>query len=265
MAANHQWPSTCTDTQLKIIAGQRRRWPFPGSVNLQCLRPAMQPPQPRRNILETGGVEHCPFPPDILFPQLQDTVDPGLAGSVLPVPSACTEVHIISRGRRCRNTVPTRKHQSQEILPAAPHQEDRPVFSARVVLLIGDPRPHHFTRVRVAVRLRGIPNGSAAPEITGIINSGGAGCSGRHSGRCLAIGLPGNPVGVRAGPLTCSRGGRARILEQPEPCLDCGRQRTKIESHPPTLSPDTARSLAGNKHHPCPDAVRWAGTWDTGG
>src|SRR5213080_320496 len=104
MATNHLWPSTCTDTQLSIVAEAPRR----------RLRPAVPFAQCRGDGAERAGVEDGTFTPHVLRFNLQDTVQLGFAGTTFPVPGARSDVHVVVRPAGVAVVVPAGQHQTQQ-------------------------------------------------------------------------------------------------------------------------------------------------------
>src|SRR5512140_1644516 len=128
MATNHMWPSTCTDTQLSIIAETPAGWRFRGRS-----APAVAGLQGGGDDAEASGVEDGTLATDILRVDLEDAGHFRFARAPLPVPGPGADVNVVVCPARVAVVVLAGQHEAEQIAAAVAHQQHRAVLAARVV------------------------------------------------------------------------------------------------------------------------------------
>ncbi|MCY1232814.1 hypothetical protein D9M72_453290 [compost metagenome] len=179
MAANHQWPSTCTDTQLSIVADALACRCFSAGV-CRCpggcqSGPAVQLTQYRGDGVEASPVQDSALPADVRRADLDDAVQLGLTGPALPVPAACPDIHVAIVIPAVLVMVLAGEHESKQVPPAAADQEHGPVLTLGMVLFVGNPGPHDFARFRLAVGGGGVLDIRGALEVARVFSAEAAG------------------------------------------------------------------------------------------
>ena len=145
MAANHQWPSTCTDTQLSIVADS----PAAVAIHAAGSAPAVAAPAGRRRRRsKRPPVEDGSFAADVPGVDLQDPVQLCFAGAPLPVPGPGADVHVVVRPRARRRRGPCWSASGPAGSGRGPDQQHRTVLAPRVVLFVRHPGPDDFARFR---------------------------------------------------------------------------------------------------------------------
>ena len=189
MAANHQWPSTCTDTQLSIIAETLNAWPLvhgaPASARISSSRAARGGPSATRsNRLRSRMAPSRRMSAGLIW---RIAVEFRFAGAPLPVPAARCRC---PRSRRRRGG-PGRGPCWSASAPAGTGRGCPTSSTGRSLpwewsSSYGHPGPHHFTRVREAVGGGGVPDARDAQEVAGILSavSAPAPPRGRGARRC---------------------------------------------------------------------------------